>query len=924
METNSKLSFLNQGTSLLTRSIPALDPNYFGIDERKLSDLIVFILDFSKNVLYKNIENKTEGDWKPFFENNIAFVLAQISATDVAYYKSRFKKIANQIDDEIDTEDKKKILLQLTHYTFELFTVVDFWYKSSRHDLINMDQNKLVEHLQSAIQFKLKPQLHSFQSKMDLMKAQYVTEAELQIHFGVLDHLWGADQFAKSPKGKLIEPETFKKLVMDISVIHKVVLQVITYLKNIAPQLLHHVLEHYPHHAPHSSLILAFLKLFEHVQEDMNRIVHRHLDYYYGDVLQQTLRPSKPDHVHICFEPAEHIVKTHIPSGTLLAAGTDEDGLEYNYATDHGIELNQGKITDLKVIHVARNPLIGISHTYQAVSDIYSRDVLLDKEGRALDNTDNPAPFDTLGKDQSEISHIRRDMQQAEVGFALTSAVLLLKEGDRHISIVYSFNLKSLTSLISFIEEISVQEKLSPDSAFYKILNDVFNVKITTETGWFKINRYEILPPKSWTEGGFKIELALDISDPAIIGYDKELHGPGFSTKWPVLEFILSSERAMYAYSYIKDLIIEECRIEVSVNQGRDLQLFNDLGKLDINKPFFPFGSTPNIGSYFLIGNEEVVRKNLTDFSLDIHWHNLPRIEGGFETYYKSYKQDIKSDSFTVGITALTEFKFRPVDENHVQQIPLFEYDETKNILSERLHISNIDLEKLEIKPNYLPLDLTDYNSKTRSGFLKLEMTGPRMGFGFSEYPKLFSEAIIENSKSSSGILPGKDKKVDLPNEPYAPQIRSISFNYKAQASLTMNPANVARNSKQSKDQIYHIHPFGKVVVFENGLPKENHLIAQFNDEGYLIIGLENIHAPAQLRYYLNWKIILKTKWFKLKYPPPHGDIWWVTSGDTLKRMNSFLMAQIISPHRASCNWLCLRWSTINMISCLRANFGFQ
>lgn len=851
MTRKQKISFETHGTSLLTRMRSTLDPEYFGIDERSMSDLMVFILEFSKKVLYTNYNNKIEGDWAPFFENNLAFLLAQISCADTEHFNSRFKRAVFQIENEIDSEDKKSNLRELIKYTFDLFETIDQWYKTSKYDLVHIEENKLVEQLQSAISLKLNPHLNVFQEQLDLQNAKYFKGDEIQFAFEKFDHIWQIKKDTASAEDASTELLNFKISVKDISIVHKAALGVITYLKTISPKLLGQVIEDYPYHSPHISLFLSFLKLFGHVQQDLNRIVQRHLDYYYGSVLKQALRPAEPDHVHVYFEPAEHILKTMVPAGTLLAAGTDEEGIEYTYITDHNLELNQAVITDLKVIHVAQNPLIGIGSTYKAVSNIYARSVLMNEEGMALDKDNNPASFDTFGKDQADISFIHRDMQQAQIGFALASPILLLKEGERKINITYKFNLKSLSSLISFIEEITINEKLSPDNAFYKILNNIFSVKVTTISGWFQTDRYKILPPDSWTDGEVKIDLLFDVADPPIIAYDEEIHGMGFSTQWPVLEFILSSEHAMYGYSYLRDLIIEECRIDVSVSQAKDLQVFNDLGKLDINKPFYPFGTTPDLGSYFLIGNEEVFRKIITDLSLDIHWHNLPKNDGGFEAYYKEYKQGIKTDSFKVGITGLSDFQFTPVEDKNVQHLDLYVEGKSKGKLNERLHIDNIDLEKLKLKPNYMEMDLTDYNSRTRSGFLKLEITGPKMGFSFSEYSKLFSEAVMENSKVSSGLLSSKaPKKVGLPNEPYAPQIRSISLNYSATALLTMNPDRVAENDKFSRDQIYHILPFGKRIVFENGLPNDTHLAPQYDDEGYLIIGLENIQAPVELSVY--------------------------------------------------------------------------
>ena len=103
--------------------------------------------------------------------------------------------------------------------------------------------------------------------------------------------------------------------------------------------------------------------------------------------------------------------------------------------------------------------------------------------------------------------------------------------------------------------------------------------------------------------------MAFDRGDPEILGYNKEVHGEGYSTEWPVFEFKLSSERAMYAYSYIKELVIETCEIRVDVSELKNLSVLNDLGKLDITVPLCHLVQLPQLGAYFLIGNEEIFQK---------------------------------------------------------------------------------------------------------------------------------------------------------------------------------------------------------------------------------------------------------------------------------------------------------------------------
>ncbi|MEQ9289286.1 MAG: hypothetical protein RIG77_20330 [Cyclobacteriaceae bacterium] len=872
MANKEAISFETHGTSVLTRINPALNPEYFGIDERKMTDLMVFAMEFAKNVQFTNKENQHDGDWQDLFRNNISFLLARISCTDIDHFDRKFKKTTTSIDSEITLEEKKPQLKKLFEYTFELFELINHWYITAKSDLVHIEENKLVEQLQSAIGIKLRPQLVLFRRQVETLNSKLFSEAKTQFDYNKFDYIWADKPGDKPSKIAIDKSLEIKKIVKDVSVIHKTVFGVITYLKSISPKLLDQSITNYPNHSPHISLFLSFLKLFGHVQKDLNNILKRHLDYYYESLLKQSLRHAEPDHVHVYFEPAEHILKTNIPSGTLLAAGIDEEGLEYTYETDHNLELNQGVITDLKVVHVAKNPLIGVGDTYRAVSDIYARTINIDAAGYTLDDLGNPSSFDTFGKDQSDISVINRNMHQAVIGFAISSPILLLKEGDRNVNITYKFNLKSLSSLISLIEELTINENLSPEAAFYKIFTNIFVVSATAESGWFQTDHYEILPPKSWVDGEIQILLKFDIADPSIVPYDEELHGTGFSTQWPVLKFELSSENAMYAYSYLSDLIIEECKIDVTVNKVKDLHIFNDLGKLDTNKPFFPFGSNPDLGSYFLVGNEEVFRKNLRELSLDIHWHHLPQRKGGFDDHYKEYKQDIKTSSFTIGLTGLSGYQFHPVDKDNLQHLNLFEEVKNSGMLDNHLHLSDINLEKLKLAPSYSDMDLSDYNNQTKSGFLKLEVTGPNMGFGFAEYPRLFSEAIVENSKISSGILPSKDtKKVPVPNEPYSPQIRSISLNYSASTLLSMVAGQLNENDRESKDQIYHLHPFGIHSVFNNGLPQFNHLIPQFDDEGYLILGLEKIQAPVELSIYFELKdnvknenthaIVPQTKW---------------------------------------------------------------
>ncbi len=841
--------FSGRGTSRLNRRVAALDPLSAPLDERNMMELMVFLQEFAAHVRFINLKNQPQGDWSVFYRNNLAFILSGIGTTSVERLRARYRATAVWFDHTPEPSEKTEALQLLFRHTLDLFRLVDGWYTAARHDLIHMEENRLLEQLSNAILHKLRPDLIRF---IGLFKTMGNTVQGIANPGEGFNYVWKLEPDPKSPAKKASPAPDLQQVAWEISVIHRTVMDTIIYLKGSAAHLLEEVLIHYPYHSPDSSLLLSFLKLYGYAQRDMNDITRRHLDYYYSKVLRQSIRPSLADQVHLCFIPADHILKSVLIQGTLLAAGTDPEGREYTYATDHDVEISQTRVSDLRIIHVARNPAIGISSTYQSVSDIYARTVEIDADGFALDPTKNPNPFDVLGSDQSAIRADQRLMKQAQVGFAVASPILLLREGDRKIRLHYQFSLKSLTALVAFIEEISIAESISADSAFYKILRNIFRVRLTSLDGWFETSAYQICPPESWSSGSFYIDLVLDISDPPVVAYDTQIHGEGYDTSWPVLEFVLSSDEAMYAYSYLKDLSVESCRIEVSVAHVKDIQVFNDLGRLDINKPFYPFGSTPGLGSYFLFGTEELVRKNVTDLSLDIHWHNLPRLEGAFGEHYKEYKKGITTASFKVGLTALTEFRFMPVREENVQQYELFGEDPATRTISEHRTFAAVSLERFKLKPNYGKIDLSDFNSQTKSGFFKFQVSAPDMGFGFSDFPKLFSESIVENARAGSGVLNFREKEpVELPKEPYAPQIRAMSLNYSATTTLSFNPAEVASNDRHSGEQVYHLHPFGKLRVFHRGLPGLASLLPQFDEEGYLLIGLTGVHAPVQLSLYV-------------------------------------------------------------------------
>jgi hypothetical protein len=863
--------FVAQGVSVLTKNSAALDPNFFGLDERTIPDLMNFILRFSGHIQYRNFDNKKDGNWSVFFEDDLAFLLAEIYNTELQEGETIFNNALESFYSS-ESDIRKKNYLDIRTECYRLYSLIDSWYRRSKKNIEHLNKNILDPHLNSAIRLKLSPHLRRIQAQDVALKVTGSLADTSPFESHDFDPIWTVSTLDPKLDGEKHLDSDGDEMMLVISNAYRDATGVITHLKHLSESLLTKVIEGYPYHEPHVSLVISFLKLFRYVQKDLNDITGRHLDYYYREILKQSKRKPSPDQAHVYFELAEHVTSTVIKSGTLLKSGVDEEGLDKTYALSQDLVVNQSNIDEIKVIQIANNPSIGIGNSYKDVSNIYASEIKIRDDGFVVNEANHVTRAYPFGRDQADISLANRDMRQAEVGFAISSSVLSMKEGDRSVSFTFKFSLKSLTSLVSFVEDIALHEKLSADNAFYKILNNVLRIKVTTNDGWYETDSYNIVRHNAWSDGEIRINMALEISEPAIIDYDKEIHGQGYDAQWPIFEFLISSKYAMYAYSYLKDLSIETCEIETDVSNVKDLSAFNDQGQLDIQMPFFPFGSNPKLGSYFILGHSEVFNRKVTDLSLDIQWHNLPRVNGGFETYYKEYGEQIKNDSFKIGLTGLSEFKFHPSDAGSIQQFDLFKANENDNRLSPKMKIERIDLEKLSLVPSFTQIDISEYSSKTRTGFLKFELIGPEMGFGFDLFPRLFSDAIVKNSTLSTGILGAKETvKVDLPNEAFAPQIRSISLNYKANSKLTFAADRVSDNKEKVNDQLYHIHPFGRHAIFEKGLPKSHKLLPQYDHEGYLHLGLSGLNPPAtlsllfQLEYnavnVINYADIPKVEW---------------------------------------------------------------
>ena len=94
-----KNPLLRNGTSQSQRFFDALGENFVLPDEKKIENLLVYARDLAAHIKYYNAYSSVakQEDWQPFFDSDIAAILALIATQDVDDFKERIRSLINDI-----------------------------------------------------------------------------------------------------------------------------------------------------------------------------------------------------------------------------------------------------------------------------------------------------------------------------------------------------------------------------------------------------------------------------------------------------------------------------------------------------------------------------------------------------------------------------------------------------------------------------------------------------------------------------------------------------------------------------------------------------------------------------------------------------------------------------------------------------------
>ncbi len=784
------------GTARDSRLNKTLSDNSFRIDQRAFWDIMGYISSFLENINYYNIENKINGDWKTLIEVDPVISMVIIINTPLPDFAHIVKNT---------TETKDDLTRGKIEYLLEWYRTINNW----SENLYNQGEKKLADKIKNV----LSDVLEYYKESLLLHKQQFKPKTS------------GLKLYMPSPPkptedidiDKVIN--TFQKVIIHIQKLTKIYLE-----ENILSR---------NNHMPNNAMYIAFAMLFRNIQNNLNSLSERHLDFYYKDILIQEKNLGKPTRTIVSFDLLPAVQYSLIDKGTQLNAGKlSGSKTDIIFETAKPLVAYQIELTELKTLFFNTSPYIKVGTNEPLISCVSKNDLIVGSKEIARKND-----WFVFGANKQTLQNtmILSD-KTADIGFIAGSPVLFLSEGKREIVIRVNMDAVSAKEIFwELLNQIKTNKKIGLDIAFFEVFNQSLKVSYTTQKGWVKSDNYSV--DFSEEENCFTINIALGNSDPALCQSQEITE----KLKWPSVKVELNEYAPVYLYSFWKGLKINTIEIIVNVQRIRELSLYNNVGSIALGKPFDLFGPFPKAGAYLMIGKSELFQKQLNSVEFNLEWDSVPSEYGGFDTYYEKYQENINNDSFKVQVTALSDNFWLPVQS---ENIPVFNLFETHNVttpegyqsvmLNNSITISIEQPDEFEIIKDFNLKDPLKYSVSLQSGFFKITLTSPAYGFGNDLYQKEFTAVAIHNAKNKD-ILP-------FPKIPFVPKIKGISVNYKASDILTFNEdLSKTATMTESAGEFLHITPFGTEKVLSNLNVRKRTLVCDFEQEGYLYLGLSGI-----------------------------------------------------------------------------------
>ena len=550
---------------------------------------------------------------------------------------------------------------------------------------------------------------------------------------------------------------------------------------------------------PSLALLVAFLYNYVGIVSPFNQRWERLQDFYLKDILKGIARKRKPLSTWLSFEKSPAVTSVLLQRNMYFKGEKDENIAGYKLLSDMCV--TGMKVAGVSIIRVEKK-----SDRYPEAALGYVTSVL---QSTLKDRTYRPEP----------------------IGLRIHSMLLLLGEGEREVSVWFALNRESQQRWIGMVDEVAKAQEINFDEAVFKILNDSFLLKVSTSEGDREVDRFHL----RWEEGtGLRLTFRLDESFPPVC--------PEKGESVPALSLLMNTEAWLFPYSWACRLEVRSVRVHVKVNGLREFSLYNELGQVDLHQPFSPFGAQGDKGAWVAFGCYEMALKPVTHVELHFRWLHLPVGNGGLEEHYREYHKGVNNRSFRARTEYLQNREWKRtygIEEHYLFCTSSASVPVAADAVKEETKIV------FEVPEGVLsPLDdITRFRpGEVRSGFYRLVLSAPDMGFGTHEYRRLFAEVMMENSH--------RRKKRSLPEPPLALQMDAVSLNYTAEEEVQFAVG------YHSGIRFSYIRPLSGKVDTTPDITHPITLADGPEDEGNILIGIADAIGENIIRLYIGMELL--------------------------------------------------------------------
>jgi hypothetical protein len=811
------------------RALPALAPSTVVIDDRGPSDVIAKLVEFANGLRYYTahdvgrLHHRPDATWAPFIDDDVSFLLAQMAVADpVREFHESLRVGDEQGFAQLDDEAKARI---------------GAWRAWAR---------------------RLHRKVHAAPASLDVPRRRPDDSVESALH-ATIEDVWKRE-IESGERGAGHRESAAERFQATNRAMRR--------LREIAVDYLERSLSEKSNHEPHAGLLLAFVRLLMDSKAHLNGLTARHLDFYYREVLRLTPAHAGGDRTILVLGLAPSVRRFDVAVGTRFSAGVDDAGAPIVYTTEVPTTLTHARVDALRAVYTTlATPLAGMRANTPPIAEIIAVPAVNSADGRGTPITDATRGWPIFGTfDQSEAD---LGSMHAVVGLVVTSPMLLLREGERRITVTLSMSDQGASTLPEAMREFAKYaarefEGTLDHERFLEILHDAFLVEATTTTGYVPVAHVDIkaaLPhisarPEDTSPESNQIcfEIRLPPTAPPLVAPEAAADDLPPHV-WPSLRIRVNRDARIFPYSWLECVNIERVGIRVQVSGLQRLNLQGAHGPMETGKPFPVFGALPARGARLLFANDELWDKPLEALRFTLEWSGLPEAPADFKSYYAPYELGTKTDSFRGQFSILQNFQWVPLSARvgdhaaRATHVALFapaaggaagvSTDASWSLdVNRRLHGAGVRRGPLLI-----------HTAEAADGFFSLELTDPPYAFAHAAYPGMVVQAATGSRRARARA---RELMVRPPITPVGLRA-SVDYTAFAELSVPHGPDDAV----DPLGAVYHADPFGPI----RRLTQREGMVLRVRRRGYLFIGLLGVNALESLSLLVRMRDTMSVEW---------------------------------------------------------------